>query len=363
MIQLVDVYASYLSQKKEIDKAIQNTIDNDTFTNGKAVKVFENNFARFCEIKYAIGCSNGTSAIHLALLALGLKKGDRVITVPNTFIATTEAITHVLGQIQFVDVNEETALINIDLIEKAITANTKAIIAVDLFGQMPDMQRLREIANDHNLYLIEDAAQAHGAQWMGRQPGYYSDIATYSFFPAKILGCFGEGGAVTTNNDIYAEKINLLKDHGRKAKYEHLIEGYGYRLDTIQAAILNVKLHQLRAKILERKLNAYYYNSYLHYNYIREDLGASSSYYMYVIKMQNRQKFMKYMQEKSIGTGIHYPIPLHQQLAYKGYGRFPIAEKLAKEIVSIPVYPELTVEQSDYIVETINVFFNKSNSK
>ena len=359
MIPLVDLKANYLSQKTEIDKAVKNVIDNSAFIGGEIVTQFEKNFARFCEIKHAVGCSNGSSALHLALLALGIRKGDEVITVPNTFFATTEAISHVGGRIKFVDVEEDTALIDIDKLEKSISPRTKAVIVVNLFGQIPDMQWIKEITEEKNILLIEDSAQAHGSKWMGRQPGYYSDIATYSFFPAKVLGAFGDGGAVTTNNDEFAERIRLLANHGRKSKYEHIIEGYNYRLDTIQAAILDVKLKNLRKKIIQRRCNAAWYNSYLYYNHIEENLFAESSYYMYVIKVpKNRQEFISYLQKNGISSGIHYPICLHLQPAYTGLkvGDFPIAEKLAKEIVSIPIYPELVVEQLDYVVRTLNAF-------
>ena len=360
MIPLVDVYAGYLSQKREIDEAIQNVIDNDTFVNGKAAKEFEKNFAKFCEVKYSVGCSSGTSALHLALLALGIGKGNEVITVPNTFIATSEAISHVGGRIKLVDVKEDTGLMDIDLLEKAVTPRTKAVIVVNLFGQVPNMQRLRDLATDKNIFLVEDAAQAHGAMWNGHQPGYYSDIATYSFFPAKILGCFGDGGAVTTNNDTYAERVRLLSNHGRKTKYKHLIEGYNYRLDTIQAAILNVKLGALNSKLFARRVNALLYDRCFP-NKIEEKSGAFATYYMYVLKMQNRPQFIEYMRKKGIGTGIHYPICLHLQPAYIGLckGVFPVAEKLANEIISIPVYPELTARKLNYIMETVSCFLKQ----
>ena len=363
MIQLVDVHANYLSMKTEIDKAITEVINKSAYIGGEILRKFEMNYANFCNVKYAIGCSSGTSALHLALLALGIGNGDEVITVPNTFIATTEAVSHVNGKIKFVDVKPDTALIDIDLLEKAISPRTKAILVVHLFGQMPDMKRLRDIADDKGLFLIEDAAQAHGAQWLGHQPGYYGDIATYSFFPAKILGCFGDGGAVTTNNDKYAKRIKLLCNHGRRAKYEHYVEGYNYRLDTLQAAILDAKLPNLSTKIVKRRLNALFYDNYIN-DKIREGAGSSATYYMYVIKTQNRQEFIEHMRKKGIGTGIHYPIPLHLQHAYKGLkkGDMPVAEMLAEEIVSIPVYSELTPEQLSYIVRTINDFnYHTSN--
>lgn len=358
MIPLVDVTANYLSMKPEIDRAIQDVIERDKFVNGKAVKVFEDNYAKFCEIRNAVGCSNGTSALHLALMALGIGNGDEVITVPNTFIATTEAISHVNGRIKFVDVKPDTGLMDIDALEKSISYKTKAILVVHLYGQMPDMKRLRDIADDKGLFLIEDAAQAHGARYKGFQPGHYGDIATYSFFPAKILGCFGDGGCVTTNNDTYAKRVRLLSNHGRKTKYEHYVEGYNYRLDTLQAAILNAKLPELDSKIIGRQLNAIFYNARINTRKIKEAWGAVSSYYMYVIRVQNRQEFIEHMRKKGIGTGIHYPIPLHLQHAYKGLkkGDFPVAEMLAEEIVSIPVYPELKAKQLSYIVRTVNDF-------
>jgi dTDP-4-amino-4,6-dideoxygalactose transaminase len=255
-IPLVDLKANYDSIKKQIDKAIQNVINDTSFIGGPYLKKFEQNYARFCNVGNAIGTSSGTTALHLALIAANIKAGDEVITVPNTFIATTEAISYVEGKIKFVDVKPVTALINIEQLEKNITSKTKAIIVVHLYGQMPDMQHIREIANKYDIFLIEDAAQAHGAEWNGHQPGYYGDIATFSFFPAKNLGCFGDGGAVVTNNDELAEYIRKLLNHGRKNKYEHEIEGFNYRLDPLQAAILNVKLEYLNRWIRLRRGHA-----------------------------------------------------------------------------------------------------------
>ena len=363
-IPLVDLRANYLSIKEDIDDAIQKVINDSAFIMGSYLKEFESNFARFCKAKHAIGCSSGTTALHLALLAAGIKKGDEVITVPNTFIATTEAISHVGGKFRFVDVIEDTALMDINKLEKAITRETKAIIVVHLFGQMPDMDRIREITDDHNLLLIEDAAQAHGAEWKGHQPGYYGDIATYSFFPAKILGCFGDGGAVITNNNDLAEKVRLLVNHGRFTKYEHMIEGYNYRLDALQASILNAKLKYLSKWIDQRRRNAKFYDENLPemVKPIIEAKGAKHSYYMYVIRTPKRDELKKFLGEKGIGCGIHYPIPLHLQPAYSHLsykkGDYPVAEKLSREILSIPVYPELTSEQMNYIVNSIKEFFN-----
>jgi len=368
-VPLVDLKANYLSIKDEIDSAIHEVIDNTSFIMGKYLKNFEGNYAKFCKAKHAIGCSSGTTAVHLALLVAGLNEGDEAITVPNTFIATTECISYVGGKIKFVDVDSDTALINIDKLEKSITPKTKAIIIVHLYGQMPDMKRIREIADEHNLFLIEDAAQAHAAEWNGHQPGYYGDIASFSFFPAKNLGCFGDGGGVVTNNDELGEKLRLLVNHGRTTKYEHMIEGYNYRLDPIQAAVLNAKLpHLLKWTDLRRK-HAIFYDNNLPENVHApiEEKGAKHVYYMYEIRTKKRDELMKFLKGKGISCGIHYPIPLHLQPAYVtlGFkkGSFPVSETLAKEILSIPIYPELTEDQRAYIVDNINRFFNKLSKK
>jgi len=362
-IPLVDLKANYLSIKKEIDSAIQEVIENSSFIMGKYVKKFEENFARFCKVKHVVGCSSGTTALHLALLVSGISKGDEVITVPNTFIATTECISYIGGRIKFVDVDPEAALINVEKLEKSVTPKTKAIIAVHLYGQMPDMQRIREIADDHQLLLIEDAAQAHAAEWNRHQPGYYGDVATFSFFPAKNLGCFGDGGAVVTNDDDLGEKVRILVNHGRITKYEHLVEGYNYRLDALQASILDAKLPYLPKWIEMRRKHAAFYNESLPEEVGRpfEAMGAKHVYYMYVIRVSKRDELMSYLKEHGIGCGIHYPIPLHLQPAYKNLGftqgSFPVSETLAKEMLSIPLYPELTEEQLTYIVDNIKQFF------
>jgi dTDP-4-amino-4,6-dideoxygalactose transaminase len=359
-IPLVDLKANYRSIKKEIDTAIQEVLDNSSFIMGPFVKQFEEDFAKFCQVKHAVGCANGTAALHLALLAAGITKGDEVLTVPNTFIATTECISYVGGTIKFVDVSPQTALVDIEALEKAITRRTKALIVVDLYGQMPDMQRIREIAVDHDVCIIEDAAQAHAAEWNGHQPGYYGDIACFSFFPAKNLGCYGDGGAVVTNYDELAEKLRLLMNHGRLTKYEHTIEGYNYRLDALQAAILDVKLAHLPRWTELRREHAFFYDKSLPSNVGRifEAKGAKHVYYM--IRVQKRDAFIAYLKQQGIECGIHYPIPLHLQPAYASQGfkknQFPVSEMLASEIVSIPLYPELTNEQRQYIVDHIKKF-------
>jgi dTDP-4-amino-4,6-dideoxygalactose transaminase len=362
-IPLVDLKTNYLSIKNEIDRAMQDVIDTTSFIMGKQLKTFEENFARFCAAKHMVGCASGTAAVHLALLCADLKKGDEVITVPNTFIATTECISYVGGMIKFVDVVPQTALIDLEKLKKAITRKTKALIIVDLYGQMPDMDQIKEIAQDHDLFLIEDAAQAHAAEWKGHQPGYYSDIACFSFFPAKNLGCFGDGGGVVTNDSKLAERIRLLVNHGRATKYEHCIEGYNYRLDALQAAILDVKLSHLAKWTELRRAHARFYDTHLPQNVGRiiEAPGAKHVYYMYEIRVGPRDTLMKFLKGQGIECGIHYPLPLHLQPAYASLGfkkgQFPVSEQLAQEIISIPLYPELTEEQQTYIIDQITRFF------
>ena len=363
-IPLVDLKANYRSIKKEIDTAIQEVLDKSSFIMGPFVTKFEEDFARFCQVKHAVGCANGTAALHLALLAAGIKRSDEVLTVPNTFIATTECISYVGGTIKFVDVSPQTALVDIEALEKAITRRTKALIVVDLYGQMPDMQRIHEIAVDHDVCIIEDAAQAHAAEWNGHQPGYYGDIACFSFFPAKNLGCYGDGGAVVTNYDELSEKLRLLMNHGRMTKYEHKIEGYNYRLDALQAAILDVKLAHLHRWTELRREHAQFYNKNLPSNVGRivEAKGAKHVYYVYVVRVQKRDALIAYLKQQGIECGIHYPIPLHLQPAYASLGfkpnQFPVSEMLASEIVSIPLYPELTNEQCQYVVDHIKKFMH-----
>lgn len=364
-IPLVDLKKNYLSIKDEIDNAIQNVLNDTSFINGPYLSEFEKNFSNFCKVKYTMGTSSGTTALHLALISSDISPGDEVITVPNTFFATTETINYVNGKIKFVDVKEDTSLINIDDLKKSITDKTKAIIVVHLYGQMPDMDKIKEIAIDNDIFLIEDAAQAHFSEWNGNQPGYYGDVAVYSFFPAKNLGCYGDGGAIVTNNDEIAEKTRMLLNHGREKKYKHQMVGYNYRLDALQAAILNVKLKHLKDWTEKRRKHASYYDKNLP-DIIKTPVEASLAkhvYYMYEIQAPDREKLREYLKEQGIHTGIHYPIPLHLQPAYKklGFkeGSFPVTEKLAKNIVSIPMYPELTEKEQDYIINHIEKFYKK----
>lgn len=364
-INLMDLKKQYLSIKGEIDSAMQNVIDNSAFIMGIELREFEKEFASICNAKYTIGCSNGTAAVYLALIAAGIKPGDEVITVPNTFIATTEAITAAGAKVKFVDVDEDSFNINPNLIEKAITKKTKAILPVHLYGRMAPMDEIKEIADKYNLKIIEDAAQAHIAEYKGKKPGYYGDPVAYSFFPAKNLGCFGDAGAVTTNNEEHAKKISLLVNHGRIDKYNSIIEGFNYRLDNLQAAILRVKLKYLE-EWTERKIEiAKMYNKLLGDVVITPRIEPDYRYvfYVYTIRVEERDKLQKFLKDNGIATQIYYPVPLHLQPAYSylGYkkGDFPVTEKLADEILSIPMHEMLKDEEVKYVVDKIKDFYNK----
>jgi dTDP-4-amino-4,6-dideoxygalactose transaminase len=364
-IPLVDLKANYESIKTEIDEAIATVIENSSFIMGERLKTFEEEFAKASDMNHCVTCANGTVAVELALRVLDIGKGDEVICPANTFIGTTESVTNVGAKVVFVDCSEETYNIDLDLIKKAITPKTKAIIPVHMYGRMVDMETIEKIAKAHRLHLIEDAAHAHLAEWKGKKSGVISGIATYSFFPAKNLGAFGDAGAVVCNLDSHAKKLEMLRNHGRIAKYNHEFEGFNYRMDTLQAAILEVKLRHLHEWTEQRRKIAKRYDEALKDNVITPPTipDIYHVYYMYVIRTPQRDALKEFLKEKGIETGIHYPIPLHllQAYAYLGHkeGDFPVAEKLAEEILSIPLYPELTEEQQEYIISAIKEFFKK----
>ena len=362
-IPFVDLKTQYLSIKTEIDEAIQRVIDNTAFIMGDEVKQFEANFARYCNVKYAIGTSSGTTALHLALIACGVGEGDEVITVPNTFIATAEVISQCGAKVVFVDIDEDSYNLDVTKLEDAITPQTEAIIPVHLFGQPANLNPIIELAKKYNLKVIEDAAQAHGAEYKGEKVGTFGDVACFSFYPAKNLGAFGDAGMITTNNDEIAEKVSILRNHGRFTKYEHSVEGYNYRLDALQAAILNVKLNHLDNWTKQRRYNASLYNEMLQDVEVitpKEMDYAKHVYHLYVIRTSQRDELQEYLSEHDVSTGIHYPIPLHLQPAYEylGYeqGSFPVAEQMAKEILSLPMFPELTEQQISTICQIIKKY-------
>ncbi len=358
-IPLVDLQAQYRTIKPEIDAAIQQVIDTTDFILGHAVGEFEAAFAGYCQAAFAIGLNSGTDALCLALRAVGVAPGDEVITTPHTFIATAEAITMCGAVPVFVDIDPVTYNIDPALVEDAVTSKTKALLPVHLYGQPADMDPLLEIARRHNLRVIEDAAQAHGAAYKGRRVGTLGDAACFSFYPGKNLGAYGDAGAVTTNDPQIAQEIRLLRNHGRAAKYEHDRVGFNNRMDGIQGAVLNVKLKHLDTWNEKRTKIAAMYTELLGDGVETPTVPdwADPSWHLYVIRVEQRDRLFERLREMGIGVGIHYPIPLHLQPAYTdlGYkeGDFPHAEAAAKSILSLPMYPELSVSQIETVVEAV----------
>ncbi len=358
-INFIDLKRQYQSIKNEIDTAIDNVIKNTNFILGEEVEKFEKEFADYCNVKYGIGVNSGTSALHLALLANNISKGDEVITVANTFIATVLAISLTGAEPILVDINEKNYNININKIEEKITDKTKAIIPVHLYGQSADMDPILELAEKYNLKVIEDACQAHGAEYKGKKVGCYGNAACFSFYPSKNLGAYGDAGMVVTNDEKISERLVMLRNYGQKVKYHHLMKGFNNRLDTIQATILRVKLKRLDEWNEARRKNAKRYNELLGDAVITpiEESYARHIYHLYVIRVKNREDLQKFLNEKGISTAIHYPIPIHMQKAYLdlGYkeGDFYATEKSAKEILSLPMFPELSEEEIKYIVHNI----------
>lgn len=363
-VPFLDLKAQYESIKDEISVAIQQVIEKTAFAGGPFVEQFENEFASFCQTKYAVGVNSGTSALWLALLGLGVGQGDEVITVPNTFIATAEAISYCGAKPVFVDIDEQTYNMNPELLEQAITPKTKAIIPVHIFGQMADMDPILEIAKRHRLFVVEDACQAHGATYKGKSAGSMGDAGCFSFYPGKNLGAYGEGGAVTTNNSELAARIKMLRDHGQSKKYQHDLIGWNARLEGIQAAILSVKLKHLSEWNERRRNHARTYSEALsNVNGVippKEAAYGKHVYHVYATQIKSRDQFLKYLFERGIGYGIHYPIPIHITRAYQFLGLergiFPIAERCCEELVSLPMYAEITNEQIEYVINKIRYF-------
>jgi dTDP-4-amino-4,6-dideoxygalactose transaminase len=364
-VPFLDLRQQYWSIKDEVSAGVQQVMDSCRFVLGENVNSFEKEFASFCGTEYAVGVANGTDALRLALLVCGIEKGDEVITVPNTFIATAEAISQTGAKIVFVDINSSTYNIDVFRIEGAINEKTKAIVPVHLFGQPADMNPIMKIARKYNLKVIEDACQAHGAEYKGKKVGSIGDAGCFSFYPSKNLAAFGDGGLVVSNGNKIAYKMKMLRDHGQIKKYEHLLEGYNSRLDEMQAAILRVKLKRLDEWNKLRRKNASIYNHLL------EDVDevvmpseaeyAKHVYHLYVIRTHRRDELQDWLKSKGVGTGLHYPIPVHLQKAYEylGYkeGDFPVTEDCAKQILSLPMFPELTQKEIEKVVTEIKRFF------
>ena len=356
-VPFLDLKAHHAPLTEEFERAIREVIESSAFAGGPFVERFEEEFASFCGSSYAIGVGNGTDALWLALLALGIGEGDEVITVPNTFIATAEAITYCKARPVFVDVDPDTFTMNPAELEKSLTKKTKAIIPVHLFGQPADMDSILEFARANGLFVVEDAAQAHGAQYKGQKAGTMGDGGCFSFYPGKNLGAFGEAGAVVTNDPELRKQIQMLRDHGQSRKYYHSTMGWNCRMDGIQAAILSIKLSHLdKANSLRRKHALEYNQAFAGIDEVLTPFEAKYArhvYHVYAVRVQERDAVLRHLQEKGVGCAVHYPVPVHLQEAGRnlGYtkGAFPIAEKLADEFLSLPMFPELTEEQIEYV--------------
>ncbi|HYK09118.1 MAG TPA: DegT/DnrJ/EryC1/StrS family aminotransferase [Candidatus Eisenbacteria bacterium] len=366
-IPFVDLGRQHKMLKDTIAKAMNRVIDSSDFIAGKELEKFEKNFATFCHKRYAVGVNSGTDGLKLALLAYGIGKGDEVITTANSYFSSAMVITEIGATAVLVDVYPDTHAMNVDQLEHAITQKTKAIIPVHMYGQPADMEEIAKIAQQHNLFIIEDACQAHGAVYKGKLIPY-TETGVFSFYPGKNLGSFGDGGIVVTNNNSVANKIRILRNDGSRKKYIHDTIGIKSRLDTLQAAVLNVKLPYLSRWNEKRRLNAALYSSYLQdvpgLVLPTEKEDRTHVYHLYVIETPKRNALQKYLDSHGIRTGIHYPIPIHLQKAYasKGYkkGDFPVSEKKAQRILSLPMFPELTKKEIRSISNVVRDFFKKS---
>lgn len=362
-IPFVDLKAQYLPIKDEIRRAWDEVLDSMQLFLGPNVKAFEQEFAQFCGAGHAIGVSDGTDGLQLALLGCGVGSGDEVITVSHTFIATAEAILLIGATPVFVDIDPDTYTMDVTQIESRITPKTRAILPVHLYGQCADMDAINAIAQRHGLVVIEDACQAHGAVYKGRKAGSLGDAAAFSFYFSKNLGAYGEGGMVTTNNPEIAHKVRVLRDHGSEKRYYHDEIGFNGRLDELQAAVLRIKLRHLEAWNDQRRKHAAHYARSLENSQVQLPLKASGNqhvYHLFVIRSQARDELRQLLTEKGIGTGIHYPVPVHLQKACAGLGygpgSLPVTEAITGQILSLPMYAELTEEQIAQVVAAIRSF-------
>jgi len=374
---MVDLQSQYQKIKTEVDKEIQKVMSEASFINGTAVNEFQTNLENYLGVKHVIPCANGTDALQIAMMALDLQPGDEVITSPFTFIATAEVIALLKLKPVFVDVEWDTFNLDVSKIEAAITNKTKAIVPVHLFGQCVDMETLMQIANEHRLSVIEDNAQAIGSDYTftdgsKKKAGTIGHIGCTSFFPSKNLGGYGDGGAIFTNDDIIAEQIRVIVNHGMKVRYYHDVIGVNSRLDSIQAAILKTKLDHLDQYIQERqKAAAFYNNAFSNHPNIETPLTSDFTthvFHQYTLKTKdiNRDDLHKYLLDKGIPNAIYYPVPLHLQKAFDGYGfkkgDYPVSEALCESVISLPMHTELDEEQLGYICDGV-AFFNITHPK
>ena len=377
-VPFLDLKTQYKQIEHEVLPMVTEAMTNGAFIGGPQVLGFEKEFAEFCESKYCAGLNSGTDALRFALMAVGVGPGDEVITVPNTFIATTEAISQAGATPVFVDIDERTYNMDPQKLEAYLdqrhahgamrsAGQPKAVIPVHLYGQPANMDLILGIAQTHNIKVIEDACQAHGALYNNRKVGSFGSVGCFSFYPGKNLGAYGEGGAIVTQDEETADKIRMIRDHGQAKKYFHDMEGYNGRLDAIQAGVLRIKLRRLSDWNQSRRENAAYYNELLSkvdgVTLPFEADFAHPVYHLYVILVDDREGLQQFLSDKGISTGLHYPLPLHLQKAYAhlGYedGSFPVTESVAKRLISLPMFPELTREQIEYVAESIKEFINR----
>uniref|UniRef100_A0A7C3J722 DegT/DnrJ/EryC1/StrS family aminotransferase n=1 Tax=candidate division WOR-3 bacterium TaxID=2052148 RepID=A0A7C3J722_UNCW3 len=364
-VPFLDLKAQYHSIKNEVDKKLIEVCENTAFTMGPFVEEFEKKFSEYLGVKHFVATSTGTSALHTALLAFGIGNGDEVLVPVNTFTATAEAVVMVGAKPVFVDNDPLTYNMDVSKIEQLITHKTRAIIPVHLYGQPADMEKIGEIASKHNLIVIEDCAQAHGAKFKGKMVGTFGHAACFSFYPGKNLGSYGEGGGVATNSDDIAEKMDKIRNHGSKIKYVHEFVGYNYHMHGFQGAVLTIKLKYLdgwnkrRREIAEKYTEKLKDIKDLSLPYVQKD--CEHVFHLYVIRTSFREELRQFLNDNGVGTNIHYPYPLHLQESYKfvGYkqGDFPIAEEYAPKLLSLPMYPEMTDEQIEYVVSKIKEFY------
>jgi dTDP-4-amino-4,6-dideoxygalactose transaminase len=357
-IPFVDLKSQYRALAPELNAAVTRVMERSDFILGDDVRLFEEEFGAFCQAKHCVSVANGTDALELALFACGIGPGDEVITTTHTFIATVQAIAQVGARPVLVDCDPALWTINPSQVAAAVTRRTRAIVPVHLYGHPADMDPILEIARQHKLIVLEDACQAHGAEYKGRRCGSMGDLAAFSFYPGKNLGAYGDGGAITTSRADLAEKLRLLRNHGQRVKYEHVCKGFNSRLDTMQAAILRIKLKHLEQWNEARRQAARRYDDLLAGSGVTPRKAAPYAkhvYHLYVVRTPDRKRLQAALDAQNIAYGIHYPIPVHLQPAFAdlgcGPGSFPVAEAIARDIVSLPIYPEISAEQIQRVAE------------
>ena len=371
----MELITPHIELEQELMDAVKGVLRSGVFVGGRVLEQFESEFAEFCGAKYCVGVSSGTDALRFALIAAGIGRGDVVVTVPNTFVATIEAILQVGATPAFVDIDPQTFNMSVDALreylEEQSGRSVKAIIPVHLYGQMCDMDPIMTLAQQYDLMVLEDACQAHGAEYFSAKSGRWlkagsiGKAAAFSFYPGKNLGACGEAGAVTTNDPELAQRVRIIRDHGQNKKYHHLIEGYNGRLDALQAAILRIKLPHLKQWNEKRRNVAEIYNELLKGAQVKtpiEPRWSQGIYHLYVVRLERRDEVQKYLAQRDIQTGLHYPVPLHLQEAYlnMGYheGDFPVTEQLAREILSLPMYPQLERAQQTAVADALQQFYD-----